>query len=79
MKLDIQLFGSRGASSSNGINAKSKKALDSFKARGTTILDKAPKGWTKLSNATTSPKGYSWYSNGKSRFGGEYKSALVKD
>lgn len=41
-------------------------------------LDKAPKGWSKLSGATTAPKGYEWWSNGKSRFKDDYESALVK-
>lgn len=42
-------------------------------------LDQIPKGWVKLEGATTAPKGYIWYWNGKSRFGGEFECALVKD
>lgn len=43
------------------------------------VANKAPKGWVKLTNATTAPRGYSWYSNNKSMFGGERKTMLVKD
>ena len=46
---------------------------------GRKILDHVPPGWVKVDGATTAPKGYSWYSNGKSRFSGERVSALVKD
>jgi hypothetical protein len=42
-------------------------------------LDSIPTGWIKVKGATTAPEGYSWYSNGKSRFSGEYECALVKD
>lgn len=42
-------------------------------------LEQIPKDWVKLEGATTAPKGYSWYCNGKSRFGGEFECALVKD
>lgn len=42
-------------------------------------LDQIPKGWIKLWGATTAPKGYSWYCNGKSWFSGEFECALVKD
>lgn len=56
----------------------SKYTIDYFKKRGVEIFDKAPDGYIKLEGATTAPKGYEWYSNGKSRFGGEYKNALVK-
>ena len=39
-------------------------------------LIEVPEGWVKNDKA---PVGYSWYNNGKSRFSGEYKCALVKD
>lgn len=42
-------------------------------------LDHIPPGWKKVKGAETAPKGYSWYTNGKSRFGGEYECALVKE
>ncbi len=42
-------------------------------------LIEVPEGWRKLEGATTAPLGYSWYSNGKSRFSGEFKAVLVKD
>jgi len=41
-------------------------------------LNKKPKGWVKTRGATTAPKGYYWVSNGKSRFSGKRKIALVK-
>lgn len=44
-----------------------------------TALKSLPKGWVKLENATTAPRGYYWASNGKSLFGGEYKHALIWD
>ena len=112
MKLNIQLFGGRGASSSNtkketyeqyvkrltsskvyqeGINqrqtlAKLSEGLDSrvqaqlqgFVERGVKVYSEVPKGYIKLEGATTAPRGFEWYFNGKSRFGGEYKSVLVK-
>ena len=43
------------------------------------VYNSAPKGWRKIDGAVTAPKGYTWYSNGKSRFGGEFKQALVKN
>ena len=33
-------------------------------------LDYVPKGWVKMEGAQTATLGYSWYCNGKSRFGG---------
>lgn len=41
-------------------------------------LTKMPKGWKVLSGATTAPKGYVWITNGKSHFGGDRKTALIK-
>ena len=41
-------------------------------------LDKVPKGWRKTIGATTTLRGYEWYSNGESRFSGKRKIALVK-
>ena len=45
----------------------------------TKTVDTVPEGWIKTEGATTAPKGYTWYNNGKSRFGGEYQNVLVKD
>ena len=42
-------------------------------------LDRLSKGWRYLDGATTAPLGYRWACNGRSRFGGEYRSALVKE
>lgn len=42
-------------------------------------LNSVPSGWSEIKNAMTAPKGYTWYSNGKSRFSGEREIALVKD
>lgn len=41
--------------------------------------DTVPHGWQKINGAMTAPHEYVWYSNGKSRFGGEYQHGLVKD
>lgn len=43
------------------------------------VYNKVPKGFTKNTRATTAPKGYSWYNNGKSMFSGDYIGILVKD
>ena len=61
-----------------GKNSNEKYSIDYFKQKGVEIKDSVPEGYVKLEGATTAPKGYEWYSNGKSRFGGEYKNALVK-
>lgn len=45
----------------------------------TKTVDTVPEGWIKTEGATAAPKGYTWYNNGKSRFGGEYQNVLVKD
>ena len=57
----------------------SKYDLDYWKSKDVKILDEKPNGWIKREGATTAPKGYSWYSNGKSLFGGEYENALVNE
>ena len=43
------------------------------------VYNKAPRGFAKINNATTAPKGYSWYSNNKSLFGDERINILVKN
>lgn len=59
------------------IRDKSKKTLLEDVKR----LDHIPDGWRKIDGATTAPLGYTWYSNGKSRFTipKVYDQALVKD
>lgn len=42
-------------------------------------LNSAPAGWKPIKGALTAPRGYTWYSNGESRFGGKRQEALVKD
>lgn len=41
-------------------------------------VSKMPKGWSVIDGALTAPKGYTWVSNGKSFFGGERQSAIIK-
>lgn len=43
------------------------------------VLDHVPDGWRVLRGTTTEPKGYCFINNNKSRFGGEYKHALVPE
>lgn len=62
----------------NSSTSKANGSLESFRARGVEIKDSVPKGYRKVQNATTAPKGYEWYSNNKDMFGGEYKHVLVK-
>lgn len=47
--------------------------------KGVKIVNEKPKGYVKVENATTSPKGYSWYSNNESLFNGKRKHVIVKD
>ena len=37
-----------------------------------------PKGWKVDRGATTAPRGYTWVNNGKSMFGGQRRTALIK-
>lgn len=41
------------------------------------ILDHVPEGWRVVKGAINAPNGYYFINNNKSRFGGEYQSALV--
>lgn len=43
-----------------------------------TVYAEAPKGWRLMEGATTAPRGYAWYSDGKSAFSGDRKIALVR-
>lgn len=42
-------------------------------------LDHVPDCWKPLKNTNTQPIGYKWYYNGESRFGGKYRSVLVRN
>jgi hypothetical protein len=46
---------------------------------GTEVLDKVPDGWVVLGGALTAPRGYVFVCNRKSRWGGEYRHALVPE
>ena len=54
------------------------KSHSKGKMKGWNVCEKAPKGWILVTGATTVPTGYRLYSNGKSRFGGQRKTCLVK-
>lgn len=43
------------------------------------VLDHLPDGWRYLDGASTAPLGHRWACNGRSRFGGEYRHALVRE
>lgn len=43
------------------------------------VLETLPNGWRVDRDATTAPRGYVWINNNKSRFGGERKSALIRE
>lgn len=45
----------------------------------TEVLDKVPDGWVVLDGALTAPRGYVFVCNRKSRWGGEYRHALVPE
>ena len=47
--------------------------------RGMAVLDHVPEGWKVVSGCTNAPLGYRFINNNKSRFGGEYQHALVKE
>lgn len=73
-------MGGRGSNISKGIlNLKSKKTLERLKKEGTKIVKEIPKGYVEVTDATTAPLGYTWYSNNKSYFSGERKTVLVKN
>jgi len=70
---------SKGGNTEKGSNKKSELGLIYHKDKGHVKEGRPPKGWAKVEGATTAPNGYSWYSNGKSMFGGERESYLYKD
>ena len=47
--------------------------------RGMVVLDHVPEGWRAIGGAVNHPSGYRFITNNKSRFGGEYQHALVKE
>ena len=47
--------------------------------RGMAVLDHVPEGWKVVGGCTNAPAGYRFINNNKSRFGGEYQHALVKE
>lgn len=70
---------SKGGNTEKGANQKSELGLIYHKDKGHVKEGRPPKGWSKVEGALTAPNGYSWYSNGKSMFGGERESYLYKD
>lgn len=57
----------------------SKFTTEYFEQRGIKVLSKLPEGWVYIAGAMTAPSGYKWASNNKSRFGGQYEHALIKE
>ena len=47
--------------------------------RGMVVLDHVPEGWRVVGGCTNAPAGCRFINNNKSRFGGEYQHALVKE
>ena len=43
------------------------------------VLDHVPEGWRVIGGAVNHPSGYRFINNNRSRFGGEYQHALVKE
>ena len=68
-----------GTPLNTGIDTKTQQQIEKFIEHGGRVEDTVPEGFIKTEGATTAPKGYTWYNNGKSRFGGEYENVLVKD
>lgn len=46
---------------------------------GIKVLNQVPEGWKVVDGCTNAPAGYRFINNNKSRFGGEYQHALVKE
>ena len=46
---------------------------------GIKVLNQVPEGWKVVGGCTNAPLGYRIINNNKSRFGGEYQHALVKE
>lgn len=71
-------MGSRGSSSGARVIGRVNLVGGGASGRSVVAYNKLPKGWKYDPGATTAPRGYRWANNGKSRFGGEFKQALVK-
>ena len=79
MKLNLQLFGGRGASSGKQYSGSGSVTMKKINGEDYQVINgELPKGWTRIEGALTAPRGYTWVSNSKSRFSGERKSALIK-
>lgn len=61
----------------SSLREKSEERLEVLKAKGVPVLEELPEGWKPLTAAA--PQCYLWAFNGMSRFGGEYRHALVKN
>lgn len=70
---------SKGGNAEKGSNTKSELSVIYHKEKGHIKEGRPPKDWQKVEGALTAPNGYSWYSNGKSMFGGERETYLYKD
>ena len=46
---------------------------------GRKVYDWVPEGWDVPKNQLTFPTGCRWMTNGKSRFGGEFRHELVRE
>lgn len=80
MKLNLQLFGGRGASSGKQSSGSGRVTMKKINGEDYQVINgELPKGWTRIEGALTAPRGYTWVSNNKSRFSDERKSALIKN
>ena len=52
-------------------------SIDDERPHGVRKLDRPPEGWIPTPQSSSPPCGRAWWSNGRSRFGGEYESALA--
>lgn len=73
---NIQFFARKAEETADNL-----KAIDTIRVgnNDVNVYDSVPEGWQQIDGAVTAPHGYRWVSNGKSRFGGEYETALVPD
>lgn len=53
-------------------------SVEYWQKRGVNIYAELPKGWRIVGASMTSPAGYVWIDNGKSRFNPFYKHGLMK-
>ena len=79
MKLNLQLFGGRGASSGKQSSGSGSVTMKKINGKDYHVINgELPKGWSRIEGELTAPRGYTWVSNNKSRFSGERKSAIIK-